>query len=530
MLKRICRVVAPAALLALAVSAYAEDAAPQPQPFVRASIASTDRVKQAVADLGIPLPIDVAGMIEQQFNFVGQGGIDPTKPVGVIFVAGEGLTPQQMTMFALPVKAGKATVESFTAMGGKAVEGQADSVQLGGDEGGVTFRRTADYLMFYSGAPSVVKMIENAPFAKDYSSPDTLAHVEIDAALARKVAPKMYKGFVDSIRDKANASAKPTASAAEARGQQIGQEFAIGLFEKVDKLTLTVGMGKDDLRIASTVTPTPMKGSRTFAKPNFNAASIVTGHVAYPDADATQWLTRLVKTAIAADKEKSDKLTPEQTQAIEAMSSAIVGDAQSFAVEANNGKMQITIVNQYERDVNLPDVLKKSIPVMEAMDADKGVKPELTISDADGPDGSKGIRITKPAKAGEPSNVTVLQKGKLAVIRLSEEELPPAPITLSPTEKISELMTMNLHLVPAMQAAAAMPNSPLSAMPEEKRKELMTRLTGKDVKIGVSNTASGALAVNLDVPVELLKIGSEVLLMAAPMKEAEPAAPAPMNP
>jgi hypothetical protein len=304
MLKRICRVVAPAALLALAVCAHAEDAAPQ--PFVRASIASADRIKQVVTDLGVPLPIDVGAMIEQQFNFIGKGGLDNGKPVGVIFLAGEGLTPQQMVMFALPVNAGKATVENLTAMGGRAVEGQADSVQLGGDEGGVVFRRTADYLMFYPGAASVLKTVQNAPFAKDYSSPETLAHVEVDAALARKVAPKMYKEFQDGIREKAKGSGNPAAGGAEARGQQIGQEFVINLLEKVEKLTLTVSMGKDDLRIASTLQPTPMKGSRTFAKPNFNATSIVTGHVAYPDADATQWLTKLVKEAVAADKDQSD--------------------------------------------------------------------------------------------------------------------------------------------------------------------------------------------------------------------------------
>src|ERR1041385_8787715 len=85
----------------------AEDAVKAPQPFMRASIASTDRVKQAVADLGIPLPIDLAGLIEMQLPFIGAGGIDTSKPLGLMFIAGEGLTMEKMAMFALPANAGK---------------------------------------------------------------------------------------------------------------------------------------------------------------------------------------------------------------------------------------------------------------------------------------------------------------------------------------------------------------------------------------------------------------------------------------
>jgi hypothetical protein len=290
-------------------------------------------------------------------------------------------------------------------------------------------------------------------------------------------------------------------------------------------------MGKEHLRLASTISPTPMKGSRTFAKPAFPATAIVTGHLAYPDADSTQWLTRLVKTAMA--EEKDEKVTPEQSQAIEAVSSAAIGDAQSFAVEMNNGKPQVTVVNQYERDVNLPDVLRKNLPVLQTMDKEK--KEELTIADADGPDGSKGIRVTNAGKDGKPTTVTVLQKGKVAVVRISEEELPPAPLTLSPTEKISELMALEVHLGAALQAAANSPKSPLAGMPEEKRKEMMTRLNGKDIRVALSNTGTGAMAMNLDVPVELLKMGAEwMTMMMGPGEMAPAPAPAPgeapMNP
>jgi hypothetical protein len=237
-----------------------------------------------------------------------------------------------------------------------------------------------------------------------------------------------------------------------------------------------------------------------------------------------------------AEKDKIEKLTPDQhaklKQVMESLGSAVIGDAQSFAVEAPGGKPRITIVNQYERDVDLPGLLRTQIPALQEADKAAGVaRNDVTITEANGADGSKGIRIKKVAKneAAEeaggqgPETVTVLQKGKVATIYISDEEVPPAPITLSATDKISEMMTIQVHLSAALQAAEGAPQSPLAMMPEEKRAQLKERLAGKEIRIGVSNNASGAMAMNLDIPVELLKVGAEFLSMVMPRPQAEPA-------
>lgn len=502
---------ARAALLSLALlgtSQLARAADPSPAPYVRVSIASIDAVNQFTSDLSLPMPINIQNAIEGQFPFIGSGGLDTSKPLGAIFVAGENLPQQALALFVFPMSAGKGTIPDLTTkFNATPAENTTDTVIMGGS---VALKRTNDYMLMYVGDPVVLKDLGNNVFDSDYKIPGTLAHLEINGATARAAAPHMTQAFFDSLRTAGNPMGNPLSE----RTRLATQDFLANAIQSVDLFTLNLAKDNNDLKLTATITPTFAKGKREFAKPNLPATAIATLNIVYPDAESAGWLPRLV------DKLKDDdlpvpasKLTPDQVTSERATLKSVVKvlfapDAQSAAIENRGGKVVVTMVNQYTDGTDAIGELQKDLSAIIDLDKATGTTTEEpTAAESTAPDGSKLLTISFPhASSDGPKQMFISQNGGTAVFTISMEDTPtPTAVTLSATDKISDLLASHVDLSNVL--AAAQSEGVFAMLNPDQQKLVTDGLTGKSIDVVVSSDASANLLnVTATVPTSLLKV------------------------
>ena len=503
MLNRTYRSILPALFLTLCTTAHAADG--PPQPFARVSVASTDQVKQLVTDLKLPVPGDIAGLLEKQFSFIGSGGIDPSKPIGLMFLAGDDLTQSQMVLFAMPVNKTFATLNSLADIGAIPVPNEPDMVHINTQ---LAFRRTANYLFMYPGEAPALKAMDNDVFAKDYKSKETLFYGTVDLALARASAPAGYKSFLQSIKSK-----DTPGTAAQRRGQELGADMVINFVNKVDKISLDLSLNEQTLKVSTAIAPTPIKGQRTFPKPIFPAGALLTGHIAFPDTQSANWLADIYK--LSQQAEPARTLTPDQLEQERkltgSVASALGASATSFDVASHDGHWVVTVVNQYSDDTNLPAELKKDITAIAKIETDAGQKMDATFEDFTAPNGATGVRLKLVDHADAPA-ILITQLGKIATITVSEQELaaPPA-IALSPTEKISDLCQLDAQLGPILKIIDQSPMAAQLPLTADQRKSLIEKLATAAISLRAINTPDGAMTIDFKIPTEVLKVVPELL-------------------
>ena len=513
---------AAASVLLAALAAHAQDApAKPPLPCARFSIASTDRYKDVVTALKLPLPPDLPGLIEGQFTFVGAGGIDSTKPCGIVFLAADELPQSKLAYFVLPVTKGAATIEKLSLVGAAPVEGQPDMAQIGD---ALCFRRTANYLVLYPGEPAIIQGLGNDVFTKDYSAKDTVLYTSVDLAALRSRAPKGYKDFIDNARKNAGGNAPDNLTTADARGRQIGEDMVFSLLEKIDTMSVAVMLNDATLHVTSTLSSFPKLARREFAKPILPEGALLTVHMVYPTAESAGWLHGFVKMIFDTDiplggAHLTDDQKAQTRTIVEDMSTVLVADSQSMAVESRDGYTVVTVVNQYTGDVDLPAAIKKGIGKLEDLAEAAGQPRDLAVDDLKSGGGIR-IRDLHPGKDG-PGAIFVTQKGKTAVITYSTNDLDgPSTVTLSPTEKISDLLSAKADLGATLAAIDRSPMSDELPIPPEQRKTLIEALKGKKASLSIAANAAGEIVINLDAPAELLKIATQT-------RTGQPPAPPP---
>ena len=106
----------------------------KPAEVAEVSAASLADLSRAARAIGIPLPpVVTVGGIERQFPFIGAGGLDAKRPIGVIYFArpdwnvalGDGVA------IVLPMKPDAAPLSSFIDAGGMMVPGHPDTDEPG---------------------------------------------------------------------------------------------------------------------------------------------------------------------------------------------------------------------------------------------------------------------------------------------------------------------------------------------------------------------------------------------------------------
>src|SRR4051794_34319349 len=193
----------------------------KPAPIGALAVKSADAVARLAAQIGMPLPPEASPQgIEQQFPFIGPGGLATDKPVGMIFFGGGRVDPQQATAILLPVKPTAATADALKAAGAQPVPGSSDMLQLG--KGFV--RRTTNYVAF-GVLPEVLAEAREEALADLLKGPDALARVSVDLKTIRAVMPEQYKAVVD----KAAAGDNPPGG--DKPGEQAGREWGRAMLD-----------------------------------------------------------------------------------------------------------------------------------------------------------------------------------------------------------------------------------------------------------------------------------------------------------
>lgn len=264
-------------------------AATRPVNIASVSVSSLARLAHEAADLGIDLPpaLTVAG-IEQQFPFIGPGGLDPDRPAGVFLFTDPdaGLTSRgDGVVIVLPVKRDVATLKSFLDAGGRALGGGSGAVQLNG----TCFRRTPTCLIF-GRMPAAVIDVRDADLLDGYRPPSSpragpnepLARASIDVAAIRRIDPWRFTGLVDGIARSATAKAP--------NGGIVTADTLVALANRLSRIDLALLRNGDEMSVKFGFAPIRIPAGGTFARPGMPQEVIARLDLGAPPLQVMPWL------------------------------------------------------------------------------------------------------------------------------------------------------------------------------------------------------------------------------------------------
>ncbi len=509
--------------------ASASGPAPSAAPIGRVSVASFNELKKLIADLGIPIPLDPRAMIEGNFPFIGPGGLQGDKPIGLVFIGGEKITTQDGAVLMFPVAEGKAGVESFAKMGGVVTDGHADMVSLGN----VKFRRTANYLMMYQGATDLLAAIKDDIFAKDYTRPGRLALLSLDLAAARKVAPTKLKAMFEESRPK-----KSPTSAAEAAGEKMGIEFFESCANKFDRFSLAIGRDEKNVHMELWLMPVELAEARRFPCPTFPADVVAQMHIAYPNAEAANWASTLmakIPDDAVADKKPGAAANPKIRAAMTRFVQLFTGaDAQSMAVQITARKPVLYLVNQYGHDVDAAKEMQEIATELNAANKDSGDGDVMAFTSYKNAAGQAISRLTQLVKGKQLTTIDVVQHGRILTFSIADDDGQhvDAVAALPAKGEISKLCTGSIDLDACLSAAESSGQMP--PLPPEKMKQLHTSLAGQAITWSAkANAEAKYLYVDVGTPFVLFTEAGQMammnMMMPPPATRGGGAGPAPSD-
>jgi hypothetical protein len=244
--------------------ARAASAEERPVNIGSVSVASLSRLAREAADLGITLPpqLTVEG-IERQFPFIGPGGLDPDRPVGLFFFAGPGTRsgPDAGIAFVLPVKQDVATLKSFVELGGKPLGNGSGAVEWNG----TTFRRTATCLIF-SRTPDAAIDVRDADLLDLYRPPLSPRTGPDGPVLRAHFDPVAFRG-ADPLRFRAIVDRLTSAAAARVPGGAVTAESLRAIAVRLSRIDLAMVRSGDELSLKLGVAPIRIPAGGTFPRP-----------------------------------------------------------------------------------------------------------------------------------------------------------------------------------------------------------------------------------------------------------------------
>ncbi|HEY2586448.1 MAG TPA: hypothetical protein VGI81_11850 [Tepidisphaeraceae bacterium] len=249
------------------------------------SLASLSRLAHEAGELGIKLPPPLtAEGIERQFPFVGAGGFDPDRPVGVFFFAGPGtrFAADAGIAYVLPVKPDVATLKSVLDLGGKPLGNGSGAVEWNG----MTFRRTPNNYVIFSRSPDAAIAVREADLLDGYrpplsprTGPDVpILRASFDAAACRRADPSRFRMMVDGLTYPAASRSPAAADALRA------------IAWRITRLDLAMLRSGDELSLKFGIAPIRIPAAGTFTRPGMPEGVVARFDVAAPPMQVMPWL------------------------------------------------------------------------------------------------------------------------------------------------------------------------------------------------------------------------------------------------
>jgi general secretion pathway protein G len=517
--RTLSRLIPMVLLGALAASTFAEAApppapqapapggAPQAAPFGMVAVRSFDAVTAVAKELGFPLPPDAsAQQIERQFPFIGAGGFATDQPAGIVFVGGDVQQPQDMVVFAFPVKAGAATLEKLTQMGGKPMPGRPDAVLLNT----VGMRRTAGHLLFAPRAEAVTAVAVDALTAA-FKRPDALALVTVDLKSIRTNAPAIYGKFLADLA-KADRDLPPGDPAREA-GRDAGRALRTEL-ARLERISLTVDHGANlGLRLAATLQPLKLPAARADAvRPGLPPNCFFRLDLGFSPGEALKGpIDAMMQAGLNSAEKEGKALTAAQRKQLEGILTRmanLLGGAQSATVGvelAADGPV-VYLVNQYTKPVDYSAELRQVTADVNAFAKGMGEPADVADLRTYTAGDLKVLRLRLVDRGKAVASVDAAQRGQQVMVAIAPGELRYIDRLVSAKAEgpMQAPAAGSLDLGKAFDAAAKMPGSPVAGIPDDQRKQLADLLRGQRISLGASMQGDAA-TFELTLPPALVR-------------------------
>lgn len=464
-----------------------------------ASVASIDKVRQLAIDAGLgEIPFLSADFIEQKLPFIGPGGLDAARPIGVAFYAGPNVTPEQGAVIVLPVKQGKATLEPFVQQGAQPVAGQPDTVTAQG----ATFRRTPDYFVFGT-VTDPVKAIDVKSISTPHGKPDSLVSISVDLASMRTAMPDRFTAFVDQIDQQAKQQ--------NGEAGEFGAQLVTMPLRTLDKAAISLDRPAGGLRMALAFSPVKLNNAAPAraARPGFPQGVVARADIAYPPKQLQAQADAIVTQLFTGDQREFKNLTPAQRKQAAAFLSHFAGiflsgDSVSLAVGPHEGKPVVYVAMARADAQNLgaqiKQVVTESEGVAKMMNEPAILKLEEYPADAD-----KVWRLHLFNNGNQMATIDILARGNMAYATIGGDDtkLVSSLPALKAEGNMSGLASGWIDLEAILKIAGEQPGNPLAAKPEAERKALMDLVQGQRLNWGAL-LQGDTLQLDLTMPPKLL--------------------------
>ncbi|HWE94409.1 MAG TPA: hypothetical protein VG269_10630 [Tepidisphaeraceae bacterium] len=483
-------------LLLFARSARAEDDSLTQVGVV--AVKSLDATAAFAKQIGMELPPPLTAKgLEQQFPFIGSGGLATDKPVGIILFGGPGVkSDQQMMTFVFPVKPTAATLESLKSMGAKALPGHADTVLMNG----VGFRRTGDYLAF-GPLPEAAATAKLESVADAVKGANALARLVVDLKAVRVSMPEQYASVLEAI------SMNATAKDAQQAGMQVMISAMRQGVEKFDRVELGLDGADGGLRIALAAAPLKLPAPPPGDRPGLPANAIARVDAPVP---LTSILSNEVLKKLTA-RDAPEGLTVKQEQKFQDLNAAVWslflgGEGQTAGMEVSRDAPVAYMVKRYDKPIDFALELRRLVAQAKAFGDATHHPVEMELQSYKIGE-EQALRVVISDSEKKPALfLDVLQRGNTVFIAGSKNEFRYVDRLLAAKADGPQkaLASASVDLGRLFDAATKTPGSPLVGMPADRQKQLEDVFRGQT--LAVSLTSEGDTAtIDLTLPPALTK-------------------------
>ena len=478
--------------------------AKKPQLVGSASIASVDRLSEAARAIGLSPPgFLTAQGIEQNFPFIGAGGLDTTRPLGVLIFAGPkfDIARGEEAVFAFPVKPGAASLDPLLRNGGQPVPGHDDAVQIKS----LVLRRAPDHLMFSTGGDIALTargsdleaLYAKKPGAVD---PQPLARLVLNPRAFLAGCGEQFKGMMKASEH------GPRDPAGEA-GYRLGQQIGWGLLDSFTRFDLELFRDTRDLRFAVTLAPLRVSASAAVERPGLPEAVVARVDLAFATApQVMKWAEPHMRELAGAMMNKADaRPGPGQEKAIRevlrASTDALLGGkALTLGIVPRGENTYVYVIQRHDAATDiaarlraLADSFNKTGRLME----DNPQKPVSTM-DTQSYTEPGGMQVTRlrELESGKPNFVIDgAQKGNTVFLCVSgEPEHHLGGVVDLPAEgALTGIAAGSVRLDRMLAVVGA-------DMPKDRHDNLAKLLRGKAIDLTARPEGEDAVTVSLSVP------------------------------
>lgn len=472
-----------------------------------ASIASVDKLDEAARAVGLTPPAFLTAQgIEQNFPFIGAGGLDPARPLGLLIFAGPkfDLNRGEEAVFALPVNPGAASLDPLIRNGAQPLPGHDDAVQIKS----LVLRRTSDHLMFSTGGDLVLRAKGSdldALYKKQAAgNPQPLARLVFN--------PRAFlAGSGEQFRAMMKAADHPVRDPAAETGYRLGQQLGWGLLDAFTRFDVDISRSARDIQCAITLAPLHVSTSNRVTRPGLPPEAVARLDLAFATEPlVSKWAEPYIGQLAGAMTDKPDPHpSPEQEKAVRdfvraASTTLLGGKALTLAIVPQGQNTYAYLIQQHEA---APDIAARLHEMADAFNTISRVmepRPGQTISTMDTQEYTDrgGVKVTRVRELEGRRPTFIIdgaQKGGTVFLCLSPGSAHhlAAVADLPAQGAVTGIASGSLHLDRLLEAIGP-------DMPNDKHEELAKLLRDKTIELTAEPAEQDAIAVSLAVPQQLV--------------------------